>query len=67
MLTITLSFFLNVKRIGSSEYLPTAEDVLRARLKSTGITETRFTMGQLQFVASLFLPLLSHVVQNTHV
>jgi len=41
------SFFLKVLRIGSPEYLPDVDDVLRARQKSVGITETRFTMGQL--------------------
>ncbi|KAG9225536.1 hypothetical protein CCMSSC00406_0003039 [Pleurotus cornucopiae] len=40
-------FFSAVQRIGSPGYLPTEEDVLRARAKSTGITETRFNMGQL--------------------
>ncbi|KAF9231473.1 guanine nucleotide binding protein, alpha subunit [Melanogaster broomeanus] len=43
------SYFLTeVLRIGSPNYLPTENDVLRARTKTTGITETRFTMGQLQ-------------------
>ncbi|KAG8220568.1 guanine nucleotide binding protein, alpha subunit [Butyriboletus roseoflavus] len=41
-------FFTDVLRIGSPNYLPTENDVLRARLKTTGITETRFTMSQLQ-------------------
>jgi guanine nucleotide-binding protein subunit alpha len=41
-------FFTDVLRIGTPNYLPTENDVLRARLKTTGITETRFTMGQLQ-------------------
>ncbi|KAF9218739.1 guanine nucleotide binding protein, alpha subunit [Gyrodon lividus] len=41
-------FFAEVLRIGSPNYLPTEPDVLRARAKTTGITETRFTMGQLQ-------------------
>jgi len=41
-------FFAEALRIGAPDYLPTESDVLRARLKTTGITETRFTMGQLQ-------------------
>lgn len=40
-------FFGEVLRIGSPGYLPNETDVLRARQKSVGITETRFTMGQL--------------------
>ncbi|TFY75458.1 hypothetical protein EWM64_g8555 [Hericium alpestre] len=40
-------FFAEADRIASSSYTPTKEDVLRARAKSTGITETRFNMGTL--------------------
>ncbi|KIM55445.1 hypothetical protein SCLCIDRAFT_1221134 [Scleroderma citrinum Foug A] len=40
-------FFGEVLRIGTYNYLPTVDDVLRARAKSTGITDTRFNMGQL--------------------
>lgn len=41
------SFFDEVLRIACAEYIPTEADVLRARTKTTGIYETRFTMGQL--------------------
>lgn len=44
---LALSFFDGVSRIGGLNYIPTETDVLRARAKSTGITETRFNMGQL--------------------
>ncbi|TFK34414.1 heterotrimeric G-protein alpha subunit, GPA3-like protein [Crucibulum laeve] len=40
-------FFGEVLRIGSPGYLPNETDVLRARQKTYGISETRFTMGQL--------------------
>ncbi|PWN29512.1 guanine nucleotide-binding protein alpha-3 subunit [Jaminaea rosea] len=40
-------FFENVRRIGSQDYVPNEDDVLRARSKTTGIAETRFNMGQL--------------------
>ncbi|TFK20026.1 heterotrimeric G-protein alpha subunit, GPA3-like protein [Coprinopsis marcescibilis] len=40
-------FFSEVLRIGQPNYLPNETDVLRARQKSVGISETRFTMGQL--------------------
>ncbi|PWN41023.1 guanine nucleotide-binding protein alpha-3 subunit [Ceraceosorus guamensis] len=40
-------FFNNVSRIASPDYIPNEDDVLRARSKTTGITETRFNMGQL--------------------
>ena len=41
------SFFEEVERIAEPDYIPTESDVLRARTKTTGIYETRFTMGQL--------------------
>lgn len=41
------SFFDEVARIAAPNYIPTEADVLRARTKTTGIYETRFTMGQL--------------------
>lgn len=40
-------FFAEATRIAASDYLPSKEDVLRARAKTTAITETRFPMGQL--------------------
>ncbi|CAG8635233.1 886_t:CDS:2, partial [Ambispora gerdemannii] len=40
-------FFENVRRIGAPAYIPVEADVLRARTKTTGISETRFNMGQL--------------------
>lgn len=46
------SFFTDAVRIGEQGYIPTETDVLRARQKSTGITETRFNMGQLSSVSS---------------
>lgn len=42
-----LSFFDEVNRIAAPDYIPREADVLRARTKTTGIYETRFTMGQL--------------------
>lgn len=44
---VMCSFFANVQRIGQPDYTPDEADVLRARTKTTGISETRFTMGQL--------------------
>ncbi|KAI9454674.1 G-protein alpha subunit [Lactarius psammicola] len=40
-------FFAEANRIAASNYLPSIEDVLRARVKTTAITETRFPLGQL--------------------
>lgn len=41
------SFFQHVRRIADPAYVPEEADVLRARTKTTGISETRFNMGQL--------------------
>ncbi|KAJ7649324.1 heterotrimeric G-protein alpha subunit, GPA3-like protein [Mycena rosella] len=38
-------FFTEVLRIGAPDYVPTETDVLHARAKTTGISETRFNMG----------------------
>ncbi|KAG9041835.1 Guanine nucleotide-binding protein alpha-2 subunit [Tulasnella sp. UAMH 9824] len=40
-------FFAQVQRIAQRDYIPNESDVLRARAKTTGISETRFNMGQL--------------------
>ena len=45
--TDVCSFFDEVERISDPNYIPVESDVLRARTKTTGIYETRFTMGQL--------------------
>ncbi|KAH9034260.1 G-protein alpha subunit [Lactarius pseudohatsudake] len=40
-------FFEEANRIAASNYIPSMEDTLQARVKTTAITETRFPMGQL--------------------
>ncbi|KAI9816190.1 MAG: Guanine nucleotide-binding protein alpha-2 subunit [Pycnora praestabilis] len=40
-------FFDEALRISAPDYIPIEADVLRARTKTTGIYETRFSMGQL--------------------
>ncbi|ODN72747.1 guanine nucleotide-binding protein subunit alpha [Cryptococcus amylolentus CBS 6039] len=40
-------FFANIRKIAAPDYVPDEADVLRARTKTTGISETRFNMGQL--------------------
>lgn len=41
------SFFDEIKRIGTQGYVPNEADVLHARTKTTGISETKFKSGQL--------------------
>ena len=43
------SFFEDVDRLFNKEFIPTDQDVLRARLRTTGITETVFDLGSLQY------------------
>lgn len=42
-------YFNAIERIGKPEYLPTDQDILRSRVKTTGITETAFQVGQLTY------------------
>lgn len=43
------SFFEDLDRLFTKEFVPTDQDVLRARLRTTGITETHFDLGSLQY------------------
>lgn len=38
-------FFHNLERFGRPDYVPTQDDILRARIKTTGIYETKFRLG----------------------
>ncbi|ORX81955.1 guanine nucleotide-binding protein subunit alpha [Basidiobolus meristosporus CBS 931.73] len=42
-------YFDAIDRIASSDYIPTDHDVLRSRIKTTGITETVFHIGELTY------------------
>eukprot|EP00158_Paraphelidium_tribonemae_P001818 Partr_v1_DN24850_c0_g1_i1_m29484 putative Guanine nucleotide binding protein (G protein) alpha len=41
-------FFDNVKRIAEPGYVPTNDDILRSRVKTTGIAEIKFTLDKLK-------------------
>lgn len=43
------SYFDAIDRISAPDYLPTDQDVLRSRVKTTGITETTFHIGDLTY------------------
>lgn len=43
------SFFRDIDRLFAKDYLPTDQDILRARLRTTGITETIFETGDLTY------------------
>lgn len=42
-------YFDSIQRIGTPGYLPTDQDVLRSRVKTTGITESHFQIGELRY------------------
>ncbi|KAF6755109.1 guanine nucleotide binding protein, alpha subunit [Ephemerocybe angulata] len=42
-------YFNSIDRMASAGYLPTDQDILRSRVKTTGITETTFKVGELTY------------------
>ena len=42
-------YFDSIDRIATPSYLPNDQDVLRSRVKTTGITETKFQVGDLVY------------------
>ncbi|KAI9628076.1 hypothetical protein H4Q26_018224 [Puccinia striiformis f. sp. tritici PST-130] len=43
----TCFYFDNIIRIAQPGYIPTEQDIVRSRVKSTGISESKFNVGQL--------------------
>jgi guanine nucleotide-binding protein G(i) subunit alpha len=43
------SYFDSIDRLLMKDYLPTDQDILRARVKTTGITEMKFNVGDLVY------------------
>ncbi|PAV18416.1 heterotrimeric G alpha subunit B [Pyrrhoderma noxium] len=42
-------YFNQIDRMSDAQYLPTDQDILRSRVKTTGITETMFVVGELTY------------------
>ncbi|KAJ7756705.1 guanine nucleotide binding protein, alpha subunit [Mycena metata] len=42
-------YFNSIDRMAAPEYMPTDQDILRSRVKTTGITETAFAVGELTY------------------
>lgn len=42
-------YFNAIDRMSTSNYMPTDQDILRSRVKTTGITETTFKVGELTY------------------
>ena len=43
------SYFQDISRLFEKNYEPSDQDILRARLRTTGISETTFDLGQLTY------------------
>jgi guanine nucleotide-binding protein subunit alpha len=43
------SFFDSIERISSPDYTPEEQDILRTRVQTTGISETIFLIGELNY------------------
>ena len=48
-LIVVCSFFDDINRLFAKDYIPNDQDVLRSRLRTTGITETIFELGKLTY------------------
>lgn len=48
-------FFEHLDRIGAENFVPTEEDLLRARIKTTGITEAQFNIDNGVIKYGLFI------------
>jgi len=42
-------YFNSIERMAATNYMPTDQDILRSRVKTTGITETTFKVGDLTY------------------
>lgn len=49
LIYISSSFYDSLDRIFTPNWLPDNQDMLQARLRTTGITETLFELGQMNF------------------
>lgn len=49
LLLYSNSYLNDLDRISQATYIPTQQDVLRTRVKTTGIVETHFTFKDLHF------------------
>ena len=49
LFSLFLSYLNDLERIAKADYIPTQQDVLRTRVKTTGIVETHFTFKELHF------------------
>jgi hypothetical protein len=46
---VPLSYFDAIDRIAAPNYIPTEQDIIRARVKSTGLVELKFRLGGINY------------------
>lgn len=46
---LLFSFLDDLERLGAKDYMPTEQDILRTRVKTTGIVEVHFHFKNLNF------------------
>jgi len=49
LIVFSFSYLNSLDRLIQSDYIPTQQDVLRTRVKTTGIVETTFTLKKHKF------------------
>ena len=62
-LLLVSSFLTDLDRIGDESYLPTDQDILRVRVRTSGISEIQFFFKNLNFRSPLQLILLLNLGQ----
>lgn len=55
LISVTNSYLQSLDRISQPAYVPSEQDVLRTRVKTTGIVETRFCLRGLSFEWVFFM------------
>lgn len=55
---VRVSYFKHIARIAKPDYVPTVEDVLKARVRTSGIVEEEYVIEDTKFVYVHSLPAL---------
>ena len=67
ILGVPFSYLSDLDRIGSPDYLPTEQDILRARVPTTGIIEYPFDLDSIIFRYSVMqFKLLKIIAYSSH-
>lgn len=66
ILTLSLSYLNDLERLIQPGYVPTEQDVLRSRVKTTGIIETQFSFKDLNFRYFWKFWIGCHINQDSH-